>query len=346
MHEPALGYPIALALHALSLLSHLISPESDLSLSLLTGLDGHSTGGSSSKESTSLFSSSGNASRGPRRSLRRTMQINRAAAWSWTASVLSMTLVVLSLYNAWRCLAARRRYRLWMKSADSKVASQNARLVPIHLDGGSDDDEDGNGSDQPTISERLIVFLLTQLQRIPILGALVPDAPYLGHNKHRPSLGIDAQIHELHVWQPPAVTLRVLTVYSPPAALLWHIVGGPFLPIQGIVAWLSFLVVVQGGLASMLVLLARLYEGLVKDKEVLAAEVMREYDEKVSTRGGENNWAWQLGCVRLLMQHFTSCYILPSPVSLPPPLLLRPAMASGVSSSSREPCPPYAMRAR
>lgn len=252
------------------------------------------------------------------------MQINRAAAWSWTASVLSLTLVALSLYNAWRCVSSRRRYRLWMKSADSKVASQNARLVPIHLDGGGDDDEDGNGSDQPTISERLIVFLLTQLHRIPILGALVPDAPYLGHNKHRPSLGIDAQIHELHVWQPPDVTLRVLTVYSPPAALLWHIVGGPFLPIQGIVAWLSFLVVVQGGLASMLVLVARLYQGLVKDKEVLAAEVMREYDEKVSRRGGDDDKIWDLDLAvtrraRLLMQHYS---ILPSAVSLPPPLLL------------------------
>ncbi|PWN29981.1 hypothetical protein BDZ90DRAFT_257093 [Jaminaea rosea] len=269
LHEPALGYPIGIALHVISLVSHLISPESDLSLSLLAGIDGRT----SSRDSGSLFSSSvgGGSGGGGRRSLRRTMQINRAAAWSWTASVLSLALIALSLYNAYLCLSSRRRYRLWMKSADSKVSSQNARLVPIHLD------EEDDGHDKPRLQERFASLILSQLQRIPLLGALVPNGPYLGSNKR---LLVDAQIHELHIWQPPPVTLRVLTIYSPLSALLWHIVSGPLLPVSGFVAWVIFFVLMQGGLAVSLVGLATLFEGLVRDKELLAAEVMREYDEK------------------------------------------------------------------
>lgn len=82
LKDPNLGYPIGLGLHALALVSHFISPKSELSLSLLMGIDG-------STVDQSLFSSAPGSSRGGGGGLkqfRKAAQISRVNAWASTVS--------------------------------------------------------------------------------------------------------------------------------------------------------------------------------------------------------------------------------------------------------------------
>lgn len=84
---------------------------------------------------------------------------------------------------------------MWMRNPDDKVSSQNARLVPIHL---NDDD------DKPSLQDRLIALVLNKLNEVPVLGWFLPDVPDFGRRLER-----DAQIHELNVWEAPEVPLRI-----------------------------------------------------------------------------------------------------------------------------------------
>lgn len=115
LSDPALGYPLGVALHVLALLSHLISPSSELSLTLLAGLEPAPRRGTSG----SLF---GEHSRNKRKSanseIRKAIQQDRIDAWSWLAGATSIAVVAVAFYNAYHLFAARRRYRLWMRSAE------------------------------------------------------------------------------------------------------------------------------------------------------------------------------------------------------------------------------------
>lgn len=266
MHDPTLGYPLGIGLHVLSLLSHLISPASDLSLAaLIAGID-------TTSQEPSLFGGSTGGARhrpGSLREVRRAAQKHKANLWSWAACLLSLVLVALSVYNAYILITSKRRYRLWFKSPEDKVASKNAKLVPIHLD----DDEP-----RPSIQERLGLFVLERLHRVPLLNWFLPDLPPTNLPNE-----LDAQIHELNVWEAPDVPLRIAIAYSPLHALLWHFAGTFLLPINGPVAWLAIFAL-MAGMSAQSYLLSLSFEGLVKDRALLAAEVMREYDEKVRSR--------------------------------------------------------------
>ncbi|CAO1638335.1 unnamed protein product [Parajaminaea phylloscopi] len=264
--DPALGYPLGLALHAASLLSHLISPESDLSISLLTGVDADMSGGRES-----LFAAGGTARR--RGGARRYIESSKAAARSWTAALFSTALVVLSLFLAYNLVKARKRYRLWMRDPESKVRSRNARLVSVDLD--EDDEYDGS---RPTLQERITEMTLRALIRVPGLSLLLPRLPRRSQSAGQSRLR-DARMHELSIWEPNVVVLRMMTVYSPLHALSWHIAGSSLWPVSTFLGWVTFFCL-QVALAGQLALLATLFADLVKDRALLAAEVLHEYDEK------------------------------------------------------------------
>lgn len=120
-----------------------------------------------------------------------------------------------------------------------------------------------------------------QLRKFAVIRWFISDVT--GHQSRSGPLK-DARIHELSVWEVHEVPLRIATVYSPLHALLWHLAGSPLVPISSFLAWISFLLL-QAGLAGQMVLLATSFGGLVRDRALLAAEVMHEYDEKVSGRG-------------------------------------------------------------
>ncbi|PWN23352.1 hypothetical protein BCV69DRAFT_297290 [Microstroma glucosiphilum] len=264
LQDAALGYPIGLSFHVLSLLSHLASPTSDLSVALLFGVDASST------QAASVFGGAGSAGgvkgKGGLKDLRKAAKAARVNAWSWVAAVLSFALVLISIYNAYILFCSRRKYRLWMRKQEDKPASENARLVPVHLD---------NDEGEPSMQDRLRCLVLEKLNEVPILNWVIPDPPDLhkGHNH------MDAQIHELNVWEAPDVPMRIAVIYSPLHACLWHFAGSPLLPTGGFLAWLSlFFVMTLISAQSYMAITA--FAGLVKDKSLLAAEVMREYDQK------------------------------------------------------------------
>lgn len=82
--DPALGYPLGIVLHVFALLSHLISPASELSLTLLLGLD------PADRRGTSLFADHhkrrGGGGGGATSELRRAVAQNRLDAWTWLVS--------------------------------------------------------------------------------------------------------------------------------------------------------------------------------------------------------------------------------------------------------------------
>lgn len=70
------------------------------------------------------------------------------------------------------------------------------------------------------------------------------------------------------------------SVFSPLHALLWHIAGSSLLPISGLAAWMTFFATLAA-LSAQALLLSTSFTQLVKDRALLAAEMLKEYDQKV-----------------------------------------------------------------
>lgn len=88
-----------------------------------------------------------------------------------------------------------------------------------------------------------------------------------------PPKGAPAEaVQQLEMWTPGELERTLLGVYSPVHALLWMCTGSTNWVLMCVV---MCVVGVQTGT------LISAYEGLVKDKGILAAEVMHEYNEGV-----------------------------------------------------------------
>ncbi|EGN92429.1 hypothetical protein SERLA73DRAFT_191057 [Serpula lacrymans var. lacrymans S7.3] len=78
------------------------------------------------------------------------------------------------------------------------------------------------------------------------------------------------QMQQLEVWTPGELERVLLTVYSPVHALAWMATGTT--------NWV-LMAFVMGGVGLQMHGLVKAYEALLKDKEIIAAEVMAEYNE-------------------------------------------------------------------
>lgn len=80
------------------------------------------------------------------------------------------------------------------------------------------------------------------------------------------------RIQQLEVWSPSPLESNIFAIYSPVHALLWT-------------AWTSanwmLLFCIMVAVSVQLNMTTRAYEALLKDKAIIAAEVLHEYDEKV-----------------------------------------------------------------
>ncbi|TFY51636.1 hypothetical protein EVJ58_g10459 [Rhodofomes roseus] len=79
------------------------------------------------------------------------------------------------------------------------------------------------------------------------------------------------RIQQLEVWVPGPLESNLFAIYSPVHALLWT-------------AWTSanwmLIFCVMGAVSVQLSMTTRAYDALIKDKAIIAAEVLHEYDEK------------------------------------------------------------------
>jgi hypothetical protein len=83
------------------------------------------------------------------------------------------------------------------------------------------------------------------------------------------------RVQQLDMWAPGETELRVFCIYSPVHALMWSATTGE----NWMIMWAA-----MAGVSAQLHLMMRAYEALIKDKTIVAAEVMHEYNEKVRAR--------------------------------------------------------------
>jgi hypothetical protein len=88
--------------------------------------------------------------------------------------------------------------------------------------------------------------------------------------------GAAKRVQQLDVWAPGELELGLFTLYSPAHALLWTATTGQNWILTGLV---------MGLVGAQMQVLTRTYERLLKDRAIIAAEVMHEYDEKVRRPG-------------------------------------------------------------
>jgi len=79
-----------------------------------------------------------------------------------------------------------------------------------------------------------------------------------------------SKVQQLEVWVPGKLETMLFCVYSPVHPLLWMATTSG--------NWMLMLVM-MAGVGVQMRTLTRSYEALVKDKEIIAAEVMHEYNE-------------------------------------------------------------------
>jgi hypothetical protein len=86
-----------------------------------------------------------------------------------------------------------------------------------------------------------------------------------------PGLRSQNQVQQLNIWTPGDLNLHIFALYSPPIALLWHMMTSS--------NWWPLLIAL-GCLVTQTQFLISTYSTLVKDRSVISAEVLHEYDTK------------------------------------------------------------------
>lgn len=272
--DPSIGYPAGIALHLLGLLALSIHPDGPLHLSLTR---------SSTSTAKGLFTDQNGLA-----FKRRQAQDD---TWRWLATLLASALLLAAIANAYHVFTATRRYHLWMKSASDRVHSENASLVEIP----HPQDMETQASIQERLSTALahfgavagkaVIWLveqgLQQLRQIPYLGAIVrflfppPLSRRLGHSSSSP---LANQMHAIDMWTAPDVQLRILSLYSPLHGFFYILYLKHNHGFSQFVSVFALMVVAS----AQLVVLVQFYTNLIRDKNIIAGEVMHEYDEKVS----------------------------------------------------------------
>ena len=184
-------------------------------------------------------------------------------------------LLIGSTLNALHLFSQTRTYRLHRRTRADPVNSAHTTFVPsprrdsqVHS---------GVAAPRSTFAGRiagLLQYMLLVLWRIVVamvrfLLGLSSASP----STSSPPQGAPAEaVQQLDMWVPGELERTLLGVYSPVHALLWMCTGSTNWVLMCAV---MCVVGVQTGT------LIEAYEGLVKDKAVLAAEVMHEYNEGV-----------------------------------------------------------------
>ncbi|OCH85309.1 hypothetical protein OBBRIDRAFT_798308 [Obba rivulosa] len=186
---------------------------------------------------------------------------------SWFDWTVPMTALLLgaSVLNALYLFSRRRTYQLNL--APDPVASPNAKFVSR-----TDSPAPSDAHELPT-RRRLSALLLALLGAL--WRALVASVRFLLNIappvEKLAAARMDAKVQALEVWTPGEMELSLFTIYSPVHALLWLVLTSA--------NWM-LVAFVMLGMGMQMRALMRAYTELMKDKAIIAAEVMHEYDEK------------------------------------------------------------------
>ncbi|KAH0830572.1 hypothetical protein J3R83DRAFT_2027 [Lanmaoa asiatica] len=197
---------------------------------------------------------------------------NQQSWFDWTVPTTCMLLIASTL-NALHLFSQTRTYQLHRRTRADPVNSVHTTFVPSP----QRDAQVVSGVRAPrsTFAGRiagLLRYMLLVLWRLVVsvvcfLLGLSSASP----STSSPPKGAPAEaVQQLEMWIPGELERTLLGVYSPVHALLWMCTGSTNWVVMCVV---MCVVGVQTGT------LISAYEGLVKDKAILAAEVMHEYNE-------------------------------------------------------------------
>ncbi|UZJ57066.1 hypothetical protein CBS101457_006386 [Exobasidium rhododendri] len=274
-NDPALGYPAGLLLHGISFITLVIHPEGALHLSW--------GGGGRQLKAKGLFADQSSLG-GGLASKRRQSQDD---AWRWFAIMIAYILLTVAFANAYHLFTARRRYHLWMKSTSDKISSDNASLVDLPQDTEKKPRMSSLDAFLLLLSKLwtllatglmwLLEHALHRLRQVPYLGVVITFLfpPTIARRMRQPpSAPLDSQMYAIDMWTAPEVQLRIFCLYSPLHALFYLLsLKSDF---SRFITTFAFMVIVS----AQTTLLVRFYTDLVKDKNIIAGEVMHEYNEK------------------------------------------------------------------
>lgn len=172
----------------------------------------------------------------------------RGASWfDWTFP-MTLLLLAASVGNGIYLLTRIRVYRLNKRS--EPVSSPNARFVSSDID--------VDMQQQYTLVERGSAIVLGFIRKL--CGSRSSGE---GASTRRTS------VQQIDMWNPGERPMHLFCIYSPAHCLLWMATGST--------NWMIMLIV-MGLIWAQLTIFVNMYTCLVKDKEIIAAEVMYEYN--------------------------------------------------------------------
>ncbi|KAJ7582702.1 hypothetical protein C8J56DRAFT_227715 [Mycena floridula] len=178
---------------------------------------------------------------------------DQGKSWfDWTFP-FTLILIAASVLNALYLFTRSKIYRLHRQS--DPVSSPNAKFVAQDLDFAP--------LTPPSLASRLSGGLWNSFILFWRFLLGLKAAPL------RPSR-TSQKVQELLVWTPGELEMRLFCVYSPVHSLLWMGTGSANWMLMGII---------MGIVGVQLHVTTSTYKNLMKDREIIAAEVMHEYNE-------------------------------------------------------------------
>ncbi|KAI6005937.1 hypothetical protein EDD15DRAFT_2384598 [Pisolithus albus] len=182
--------------------------------------------------------------------------------FDWTVPTTGILLIASTL-NAMHLFTQTRTYRLHMRTRADPVSSPHTTFVqsPQRQPPTMQDDEVPRSTFMQRILGLIGSMILILWRAFVCVVRFLLGLSSVSPSTSAPPRGAPAeQIQQLEVWTPGELERTLFSVYSPAHALLWictdwHELGTD---IGALVQW---------------------YEALVKDRAILAAEVMHEYNE-------------------------------------------------------------------
>ncbi|KAI8454227.1 hypothetical protein BY996DRAFT_4582138 [Phakopsora pachyrhizi] len=173
-------------------------------------------------------------------------------SWLDILWLLSFIMCIYSCYNAYKLFSSKRSYRMHIR--EDPVNSPNATVVQ-----------------SPTSKEtETLAFFQRFLGLLERLSTLLIGWPNLNRYKvPKPS-----QVHQLDIWDPDELRLKVFTyvVYPPPQAFLIHYASLT----ENCMNWALLMIMIM----FQTYWIVKFYSQLVKDKLIVQSEVMHEYNTK------------------------------------------------------------------
>ncbi|KAJ3514845.1 hypothetical protein NLJ89_g2139 [Agrocybe chaxingu] len=180
--------------------------------------------------------------------------VQRSSWFDWTTPI-TIALVLVSIYNTYSLATRSRSYKFHHRT--DPLSSPHAKFVTTKLD--------LEPLPQPSFGKRLrsnTWYAFSYFWRF-LLGMQPPTRALPPKEK-------TARVQELDVWEPTELELELFGIYSPAHALLWLAMSSS--------NWILSLLI-MGVVGVQLHAVIHAYTLLLKDKQLLSAETMKEYND-------------------------------------------------------------------